>query len=247
MISEFALFVFTTLGGVGAGMYAASAVFPVKSKRDNLLAAIVPLVLLIAGGIALLMHLGHPERILNAFANPSAGITLEAFGSVLFGIILVIDLAIGALKGSTPRLLRIVGALVGVALCIFMGVAYFKYESVAAWHSLSTILLFLCGSLSAGALMMGALSKESRSASCFMPVNVALAALSAVAFLFEGIEFVACGFSFVPFACSTILALGSVAMVAYGYKKGTAWAYWLAFALMFIAVVVARYAFYSVI
>ena len=46
MISEFPLFVFTTLGGLGAGLYAAGVVFPVEGKRNNLLMSVVPLVLL---------------------------------------------------------------------------------------------------------------------------------------------------------------------------------------------------------
>ena len=43
MISEFSLFVFTTLGGLGAGLYAASAEFPVKSKRSNVAVPLVAL------------------------------------------------------------------------------------------------------------------------------------------------------------------------------------------------------------
>ena len=70
MITEFALFVFTTLGGLAAGLYILAALFPVEGKRNNLIITIVPLVMLAIGGVALLGHLGHPERMFNAFANP---------------------------------------------------------------------------------------------------------------------------------------------------------------------------------
>ncbi len=247
MISEFSLFVFTTLGGVGAGMYAASAVFPVKGKRDNMLASAIPLVLLIIGCIALLMHLGHPERMFNAFANPTAGITLEAFATCAFGIILVIDLILSFVKEAAPRALRVAGAVVGVVLCVVMGIAYFTYESVAAWHSLATVPMFLFGSLAAGALLLSALSEASRAAKGSTATMTALAAIAAVAIAFDGAVFAGLGRSAMPFACAAVLAAAAAAAAFYAGKKNIAKAGWGAFALMFIAVIVARYAFYSVI
>ena len=111
MITEFALFIFTMIGGLACGLYIIAALFPVEGKRNNLLVSIVPLVLLAIGGIALLMHLGHPERMFNAFANPEAGITQEGICTTLFGIVLVIDLALTWFKEGAPRALRIVGAI----------------------------------------------------------------------------------------------------------------------------------------
>lgn len=228
-------------------MYAASAVFPVKSRRDNLVTSIVPLALLAIGGVALLMHLGHPERMLNAFANPSAGIALEGYATFAFGIILVIDLVLSIAKGAAPRALRIVGAIIAVVLCVVMGIAYFKYESVLAWHALTTIPLFVFGSLAAGTLLFGALSTDARTSKGYIPAGATLAAVAAVAFAFEGAELAGLGFSLLPFACAVVLAAIAAACVVYAGRKDAAWMHWMAFALMLIAVVVARYAFYSVI
>ena len=107
MISEFSLFVFTTLGGLGAGLYAAAALSPVQGKRANLLVPIITLVCLGIGGVALLLHLGHPERLFNAFANPGSGITQETIVSMVFGALVVVDLALTFFKGASPRALRV--------------------------------------------------------------------------------------------------------------------------------------------
>ena len=246
MITEFSLFIFTTLGGLGAGMYAASAVFPVKGKRDNLLVSIVPLVLLAIGGIALMLHLGHPERALNAFANPSAGITMEAFASMALGAVLVIDFALTIAKGPVPRAFRAVGAVVAVILCCVMGLAYFKYDSVPAWHAWQTIALFLCGDLAMGALLLGALSKDAAQAKQFPMATAVLAGIAAVAIAIEGAHFTGIGREMMPFAGGAVLAAAGAVAAFFAGKKGTQ-LYWVAFALAFVGVVVARYAFYSVI
>ena len=75
MISEFSLFLFTLLGGTAAGAYVFSWAFPAGKGKKRWLLPLVSLVLLAIGGVALLLHLGHPERMFYAFTNLSAGIT----------------------------------------------------------------------------------------------------------------------------------------------------------------------------
>lgn len=247
MISEFSLFVFTLLGGLGAGMYATAAVFPVKGKRSELLVSIVPLVLLGIGGVALMLHLGRPERALNAFANLEAGITKEALGCMAFGIVLVIDLVLSFTKGAAPRALRYVGAVVAIVLCILMGLAYYAYESVSAWHAWPTFALFLCGDLAAGVLLLGALCPESTEGKAFMGAAIALAVIAAVAFAVEGVHFAGVERDLMPFACAAVVAAAGAGVAFLADKKSDARLYWAAFALVFVAVIVARYAFYSVV
>lgn len=247
MISEFALFVFTALGGLGAGMYAASAVFPVAGKRANVAVPLVALVCLGIGGLALLLHLGHPERMLNAFANPSSGITQEAIASMAFGTIVVVDLALAFFKGAVPRALRVVGAVAGVVLCCIMGLAYYAYESQAAWHAWPTVALFLCGDLAVGFLLLGAMSGEATKNQAFAWTSVALSVVAAAAFAVEGAHFAGLGLSLVPFAAAAVLALAAAALAFAARKSGNAWLSWAAFAAMFAAVVAARYMFYTVV
>lgn len=247
MISEFALFVFTTLGGLGAGMYAASAVFPVTGKRANVAVPLVALACLGIGGIALLLHLGHPERMLNAFANPGSGITQEAIVSMVFGAVVVVDLALAAFKGSPPRALRVVGAVAGVALCCVMGLAYYAYESQAAWHAWPTVALFLCGDLAVGFLLLGAVDREVAAGKPFLWANVVLSALAALAFAATGAHFAGIGLSPQPFIAAVVLALAAACGPVIADRRGDAGMYWPSFAIMFAAVVVARYAFYAVI
>lgn len=247
MISEFSLFVFTTLGGLGAGMYAASAVFPVQGKRLNVAVPLFTLIFLGLGGIALLLHLGHPERMFNAFANPGTGITQEAIASMVFGAIAVIDLALSFFKGESPRALRIVGAVVGVVLCCIMGMAYYAYESIAAWHAFTTIPFFLCVDLSVGILLLGAINKQAAENKTFVWTSIVLALIAAVSFAAAGVHFLNTGLSPYPFAGACVMAVVAAGAVYLVEKRQDAGMYWAAFALMFIAVVIARYAFYSVV
>ena len=62
MISEFPLFLFTTLAGLAAGAYAVSAVFPVgKDPKKAWLFPLVCGILLAVGLVGLPLHLGRPE------------------------------------------------------------------------------------------------------------------------------------------------------------------------------------------
>ena len=246
MITEFSLFVFTALGGVGAGLYVAATVFPPEGRRNNLLVSIVPLACLGIGGVALLLHLGHPERMFNAFANPQAGITQEAFASMAFGAVLVVDLALTFFKGAVPRWLRIVGAVLAVALCTVMGMTYFNYESQAAWHAVSTVPFFLVIDLAVGFAFLRALYGSDRGGRPLMWACVVLLAIAAVVFAAEAPLF-ALFPGVMPFACAAVIAaVAAVVEYAASKREGVALP-WLAFVLAFVAMVVARYAFYSII
>ncbi len=244
MITEFALFVFTTLGGLAAGFYIAAAFFPLEGKGKNLLLSALPLVLLGIGGVALLMHLGRPERMLNAFANLQAGITQEGITTGLFGIALVADLLMTWRKGQAPRALRYVGALFAFLLIVVMGFTYFNYESMPMWHAIPTVPLFAVGDLALGMLFVGALDGAKREKT-FWVVAAALTALAAVAFAGAGAVFSANGLSIVPFI---VAAVAAVAVAACSLMKGvqaSASLRWALFAALLVAVVIARYAFYA--
>ena len=71
---------------------------------------------------------------MNALWNPMAGISQEAYLSILFGIVLVVDVILCAVKGRCPRALRIVGAVFGFLLaCVVVGCAIARYSFYAAY------------------------------------------------------------------------------------------------------------------
>ena len=244
MITEFALFVFTTLGGLAAGFYIAAAFFPLEGKGKNLLLSVLPLALLGIGGMALLMHLGRPERMLNAFANPQAGITQEGIATSLFGVVLVVDFLLTWRKGQAPRTLRYVGALCALLLTCAMGFTYYNYESMPMWHAIPTIPFFVVVDLALGALFVGAIDGAGRE-KAFWTVAGILAALAVIVFAGVAAVFSGCGLSLVPFA---VAAVAAAAVAACAFLKGvgsTSSLRWALFAVFFVALVIARYAFYA--
>lgn len=245
MIAEFALFVFTTLGGLAAGFYVAAAFFPLHGKRNNLLVSIVPLALLAIGGIALLTHLGRPERMFNAFANLQAGIAQEGIATGLFGIVLVVDLALTCIKGAAPKALRYVGAVFAVVLTIIMGLAYYSYESMPMWHSLPTIPLFAAADLAIGALLAGALDDETAQNKTLWLFAGVLAVIGAVAFAGSGMVFAQNGLSAVPFVLAAVVAAAVAVFALLKGKDASSALRWGMFAAYLVAIVVGRYAFYA--
>ncbi len=245
MITEFALFVFTTIGGLACGLYILAALFPVEGKRNNLSVSIVPLVLLGIGGIALLMHLGHPERMFNAFANPEAGITQEGICTTLFGIVLVVDLILTWTKGETPRALRYVGALFAALLILAMGFLYYNYQSMPMWHALPTVPLFVVGDLALGALFIAALDEAAAGKKTLVTTGAVLVVLLVVTLIGNAMVFQGCGLSPVPFAIAAVIAAAVAAYLFTSWEKAGSGMRWALFAALLIAVAVARYAFYA--
>lgn len=260
MISEFPLFCFTTLAGLAAGAYAVGAVFPVggDAKRKWLF-PLMCLVLLAVGLIGLPLHLGRPERMLIALSNPMAGIAQEAYLSMAFGIVLLIDVIVSKVKGTSPRALSIVGAVLALVLMFVMGLAYFVSLGVVAWASWTTLPLFVFGDLAMGIALVAAFDRFMLGkGECdlgqalvkkrqFLNVEMVLIGLAALAFIAEAVQFGGVGQGVIPFAVAAIVAVAGIGVVfatMKGKMSDNAGA-WATFACLFVAVVVARYAFYA--
>ena len=91
-------------------------------KGDEAKAWIFPLVVLIlvaVGGIAAMGHLGRLAMMFNVLNNPTASITMEGASSGLLALVALIDLVLAKRAGSANRVLRIIGAVVGiVCMCV---------------------------------------------------------------------------------------------------------------------------------
>lgn len=248
MISEFPLFMFTTLAGLAIGAYAVSAVFPVgKEAKRSWLFPLVCLALLAVGLVFLPFHLGHPERMFSALTHPGAMIAQEAYWSVAFGVVLLIDVILSKSKGAAPRALRIVGAIVGLILTFVMANAYFVSLGIEAWSTWQTFLLYFFGNLAMGAALCAAFEQDLLENKGYATTAVVLAVLAIVAFALEAVHFAGVGANFVLFVVAIVLAAAGAAIlwVAKSGKMTKKTAAWAAFACLFVGVACARYCFYA--
>ena len=246
MISEFLLFIFTTLGGIAAGAYIMGALFPRKDKGEK--GWIFPIAILVLLGLGLLFvlfHLQQPMRFLNALANPTAGITLEAYFSMAFGLCVLIDAVLQFTKKQEVRGLQIVGALFGLGLTCVMGYQYLTRMNVPAWCSWQTMPFFVVLDLAMGAAVYPLFNKAVYREGSYATIAMAIQALAVLSLVIEAVHFAGVGLSPVPFAVGAAL----VAVAIYFTNKAKADAAssqaLAVCALVVLGVVIARYAYYA--
>ena len=245
MISEFPLFLYTTLAGMAAGAYVARAIVPLPGGRKRpWLFALVCLVLLAVSGFALLGHLGHPERVLSAFSNFGAGIAQEGLTTILFGIAVVADLAFCVAKKDAPRWLVVVAAVLGVCMTVTMGLAYYAFVGTFAWAHGATVPLFIVGDLGLGAGFYLAFNAGAVSDKAFAAYDIAVQALAAVCVTVVGAHFAGLGYGIAPFAVGAVCLAAACVVAVLARKGDKPWAAWAICALAIVGVAVARYAFY---
>ena len=251
MISEFPLFLFTTLGGLAAGAYVAAAIFPDgdrKPKRPWLF-PLACLALLGVGLLGVLGHLGRPERFLLAMSNPSSMIAEEAYWSIAFGAVIVVDLAVAKAKGAAVRPIRWAGGLVAVGLMVVTGLAYYQSLGLPAWSGAATVPLFLVGDLALGAGLCALLDRSALAGGVLAAANVAAGVAFAAVLGAFGLHLARIGLD----ATGLLVAAGIVgplaaSAVAAATRAGKlpAQAGGVAVcALAIVGVVLARYAFFA--
>lgn len=247
MISEFPLFVFTTLAGMSAGAYVANAVFPLESERRKpWLFQLVCLVLLGLGLLGCLGHLARPMSFMNALANPTAGIAQEAYASIAFGILLLADFVVLLVGKKSIRAINVVGAVAGLVLMAVMGFAYTGYFGVPAWVSPATVSLFVLGDLLMGFALRALFSDGSYENKAFCLTTAAVAILSAVSFFVTATHFSGLGQSMVPFIVAALFAFVCIALAIWACAGGKKWIPVALFLCALVGVCVARWAFYAV-
>ncbi len=248
MISEFPLFLFTTLGGLAAGAYAASAVFPVgKDAKKAWLFPLICLVLLAVGLVGLPLHLGHPERMFIALTQPGAMIAQEAYWSIALGVILLVDLVLSKVKGASPRVLRILGAVAGLGLMFVMANAYFVSTGIPAWASWQTFLLYIVGDLAMGAALLAFFEAGLEKDGTYLMTSAVLSVVAAVSVVLEAVHFAGVGADMILLAVgAVVVAVAAVLQfVAKSGKMSAATATKAVFACVFVGIALARYGFYA--
>ena len=174
------LLVFTTFAGLAAGAYAVDALCGNGRAGSGAAAParpwLFPLVCLVLLGLGLcgtLLHLGQPLRFVNGMANPGSMIAQEAYWSIAFGAVIVVDLAVAKAKGAAVRPIRWAGGLVAVGLMVVTGLAYYQSLGLPAWSGAATVPLFLVGDLALGAGLCALLDRSALAGGVLAAANVA--------------------------------------------------------------------------
>lgn len=174
------LLVFTTFAGMAAGAYAIDALCGNGRAGSDAAAParlwLFPLVCLLLLGLGLcgtLLHLGQPLRFVNGMANPGSMIAQEAYWSIAFGAVIVVDLAVAKAKGASVRPVRWVGGLIAVGLMVVTGLAYYQSLGLPAWSGEATVPLFLVGDLALGAGLCALLDRNALVGGILAAANVA--------------------------------------------------------------------------
>lgn len=243
MISEFPLFAFTTLSGLGAGALVASAAFP--ERGENKRAWLFPLVMLVlvgVGALASVAHLGRPQYMMYMLSNPTSSLVMEGIFAGFTCIALIVDVALSLKTGAANRVVRIVAAVLAVLLMFVQAYAYAGSYGNAAWAAVSVWPFFVLGSLGCG-FALWALFTEVDAA--FAKACSIVAVLAALSFAWECVTFAGANVDFALLAAGTVAAAVAAACVL---AKGFAGAKvpWAAVAVIaVVALFVARYGFYA--
>lgn len=249
LITEFPLFAFTTLGGMAAGAYAVAACFADdgrEAKRPWLF-PLACLALLGVGLLGVLGHLGRPERFLLAMSNPASMIAEEAYWSIAFGVLVLVDFVLLLRRGASPRVVRVAAAAAALGLMGVMGWAYFTSYGNPAWATWQTLPLFVAGDLAMGAALWALLRGGTYRNDLFAAAFTVLGALAIASIALAAAHFASLGYDALPFAAAVVLAAAGVAfgLLAWKGKLPAAVGPATAFALVLVGVATARYAFYA--
>lgn len=247
MISEFPLFVFTTLGGLSAGLVMAMALFPPAEKQQrSWLAPLVALVLLGVGMLGVLMHLKRPELFLLALRNPAAGIAQEAYCGIVLGLLLLVLLIVCWRKGTAPKALTWVCAVVSLVLAFIMGFAYLVNVGTPAWANWTTVPLFVVGDIAMGLALWAILSKGVLEKRSFVLATIVVLALLIISLLLAGLHFGSVGNdAMLMYAGLIVAGVGGIAVTAAAQKAPATWQATALFLCVFVGVCLSRWCFYA--
>lgn len=233
---QWPLILFTVFVAWSAGLFGAQCIAGLKGEasKAQVVATIVSAVLLAIGGIAVLFHLRHGERIFNGFGNPTSGITQELIAIVaILALMVVFFIQARKNEGKPAKWLAIAGIVVAVVLVVVMAHSYLM-ASRPAWDSVLWILVTLGTACALGpctfAVLASVLDPEAK------PAVTGLAALTGAAigavtsavyaFSLNGIssQFSSVGYYFdVTHPTNALIDLGSLTNVLSGDNAMLVW------------------------
>lgn len=162
MNAEWPLILFTFFLCLSGGILAAQGLLTLmgKGKKMQTASLVAALVTLVIGGICVFTHLQHWERIFNAFTALLAGngygvsgITLELWGCVVEGIVIVLFFLFmrRAEDGVAPKWCAVLAIIAGLALPVVTGDSYLM-PSLPAWNTPLLLVYYLTNTIFMGAL-----------------------------------------------------------------------------------------------
>ena len=124
MHPEWPLILFTFFLCVAGGALGAQGLLNVmgKGKKMQLASLVTALAALVVGGLSVVMHLQHWERIFNGFGHITSGITQELIGCVALAIVIVAWFVV--LRGGKPGPKALAWATLAVAGLMMVATAH---------------------------------------------------------------------------------------------------------------------------
>lgn len=247
MISEFPLFIFTTLGGLSAGLVMAMAAFPPAEKPARpWLAPLAALVLLGVGMLGVLFHLKKPALFLLALRNPSAGIAQEAYCGIVMGVLLLALVIVCWRKGEAPKALAWILAAVGLVMTFVMGFAYLANVGTPAWANWTSVALFVAGDIAMGLALWAVLSKGALEARPFALATIVVLAVLAVVVALTALHFGSVGEDAALLWAGLVVApVAGIAVTAAAMRKPASWQAGALVACVVVGVCLTRWGFYA--
>lgn len=158
MSIQWSLVLFSLLAGAGGTLFTMIAVTELRgiAKNARFLAAIVSVVMILAGGICAVTHLAQPTNIMAAAANifSFSGISIELMLVGITLIVLVVYLVVCKRAGEGAcKVVAVIGGICGIALGFATGNGY-VFGAQPNWNTVILPIAYLASDLALSAVLM---------------------------------------------------------------------------------------------
>jgi anaerobic dimethyl sulfoxide reductase subunit C (anchor subunit) len=154
---QWPLVFFTLLTGLGAGTFivVAATEWWGKMERTRMPGALTALAAMFLGGVASVLHLGHPERIFFALGHWGSGIMFEMLTLGLTGLVTLVYILMlrSGYNAQVRKAVALIGLVVAVILAFGVGYSY-VLAARPAWDTLVLPLVYLASAFVLGCLTM---------------------------------------------------------------------------------------------
>lgn len=223
---QWPLVLFTLVAGVGGGLLIPAGLAQLAGKANakaQFIAAVVSMVLLVAGGCCSLLHLAAPQNVMAAVLNvfSFSGISLEL---ILLGLCFVVAAVFAVLlkrevAPSALKAVAVLGIVFALLLLFFCGHGYVM-PSRPAWDTNMLPLAYLGTSVAGGAfaygLILAACKAEGEELAFFKPVALAASIVCAVTCAAYGIVSISAAAASPIAFWGGVIGVGVIVMLAVG-------------------------------
>ena len=131
----------------------------------------------------------------------------EAYWSIAFGALMLVDFVLLLRRGASPRAVRVVAAVAAGALMCVMGWAYFTSYGNPAWAAWQTLPLFVLGDLVMGSALWALMREGAYRSDAFAAAFAVLGALAVASIALIAAHFAGLGYGALPFAAAVVLVV----------------------------------------